>query len=146
MLVYRVQDRCGCGPYAGSKAGTLGLAFQNKFKHCPFTHPVEGWDDDDIRVSHIRSSGNLRWAFASLLQLQRWFDPFAPEGYDYLRKRKYIIATFEVSSDFVWQYDAQITFDRSEATHISDEEFTCTTIISRLVTTCARAVWRLRRG
>lgn len=123
MLVYRVQDQCGCGPYAGSEKGA-GAHFQNKFKHCPFTQPVEGWDDD-VRSEHIRSMGNLRWAFISIVQLRNWFDPFGDEGYIYLRESRYLIAIFEVPSDYVWRYDAQVTFDKTEALHVRDEELPC---------------------
>lgn len=123
MLVYRVQDERGCGPYAGRNMDKE-FDLQDEFTHDLTWHPVEGWEDENPQ-RHCRRDGNLRWAFISINQLRRWFDHFGEAGYSVMRDADYIIAVFEVPAEFVWCYLAQATYDHNEATWLHDEELPC---------------------
>lgn len=64
MLVYRVENRHGEGPYRSS-GNNLG-----DYAYCEHAHPEPM---EDGMVGTGRFSRNLHFGFKSLIQLQEWF-------------------------------------------------------------------------
>jgi hypothetical protein len=115
MIIYRVEDCEGGGPYNGKRKDAVRDALPHLFcgfDECPDRHPmphadIPNWD---------RYSG-YHFGFASFDQLAAWF---TPGERDTLRGLGFGIAVYAVPADYVMQGGRQAAFWRSKAARAAE--------------------------
>lgn len=114
MIVYRIEDDFGGGPYNGVEApkpNTYGWRAivndapdgMNDRIHQP--NPV-----DDLKI--VLMDKHFKFGFASVDQMTNWF---GDKARDYLREHRYRLAHYEVPDHLVITGGHQLAFDRRGA-------------------------------
>lgn len=109
MIVYRVENASGVGPYHGSMWHPS--RHQNKL-----THPNPMWDEGMCEEWARRVGGmygsQYVFGFKSMEQLHEWFNA---EELEHVREYKYDIVAFEVAETDVIMGERQLAFVRASA-------------------------------
>lgn len=99
MLIFRVEDKCGNGPYR--RGDNLASLLANKHNG-DSSHPTPILDG-------IENRQNYFCGFKDLDQLFNWFNPYT----EILKKAGFAVSVYEIDKEYVLEGNYQVCFRRS---------------------------------
>lgn len=109
MLIYRVEDASGVGPYQGIGARHALRDIHSVEKH---PSPFREWGD---KAYDFLGDDNMLFGFDSIPQLLNWFGDALGE----LEKAHYVVTVFTVANDAAIRGRTQCAFDVQRAERIA---------------------------
>lgn len=111
MIVYRVENAEGEGPYWHSVENAIGISIGTIHNKC-HNHPAPS--EDIVDTQFDRFSNQWYYGCLSLEQLVKWFT--LPENYfPLLREKGFYIVAYECEDKDVAKGDKQCAFKRGRA-------------------------------
>lgn len=112
MIVYRIENEKGIGPYQGQENGPLSKLY---YAHHDQDHPVASVDFP-CKFSFFYNCGDFVFGFQSLQSCAKWFVGFVV----FMRNYGFKLAKYEIdpSKIIIGQSGKQIIFKKSDAKKI----------------------------
>lgn len=97
MLVYRVEDKLGYGPYHSPLDGKFSDKLCGAHAN-PMTHPTSWTEELPSEYELGWKENQLRHGFGSMRRLNEWFDEYWKKE---LKKHKFYISIYQVNPRYV---------------------------------------------